>query len=252
MVRIMENYCDDESLNRVERLVGPDAIDRLKRTRVALFGVGGVGGWAAEALVRTGIGHLTIVDADKVCVSNINRQPMAATSTVGRPKVEVLAERLADIAPGADVKAVCARYTAETAAEYDFDDYDFVIDAIDSLADKALLILNATRSKATLVSSMGAALKMDPTRVKIDEFWKVKGCRLAAALRNRFKRTATFPGRKFKCVYSDEIVDNRGDAPDTSGAMTFGKVAVNGALVQITATFGMFLTSIVVNSIVKE
>lgn len=248
----MDNECFNESLNRVERLLGRDALNRIMSAKVILFGVGGVGGWTAEALVRTGVRNLTIVDADNVCVSNINRQPMAFTSSLGRAKVDVLAERLRDIAPEATITAICGRYAQETADDYDFNDYDFVVDAIDSLSDKALLIVRATASKATLVSSMGAALKTDPSRVKVADFKDVKGCRLAAALRNKFKRSGIYPRRKFKCVFSDEIFENKGGSDDTSGTMTFGKVAVNGALMQITATFGMFLASIIVNKLIKN
>lgn len=234
--------------HRVERLLGSDKTRRLADTRVIIFGIGGVGGWAAEALVRSGIGHLTMVDADRVAESNINRQPMATSSTVGQLKTDVMKRRLLDINPDADIVAVCARYDASTAADFDLASYDYIIDAIDSLADKALLILNATATRGPrFFSSMGAALKSDPTRVAVAEFWKVKGCSLAAALRRRFKRTGIMPRRKFKCVYSDELLPNLGPDEDHSGAMTFDKVAVNGALVQVTATFGMTLASLVIN-----
>ena len=243
----------EESFNRVERLAGSEAMKRLAAARVIIFGVGGVGGWAAEALVRSGIGSLTIVDADCVCTSNINRQPMALHSTIGKPKVEVLAARLLDINPSLDLSAIEGRYDASTADSFHLDSYDYVVDAIDSLADKALLILRATRSKTTLVASMGAALRIDPTRIAVAEFRNVKGCRLAAALRNRFKRCGEYPARKFKCVYTDEpAVTPPADIPaDNSGAMSFGKVAVNGALMQVTATFGMTLASLVINDIIR-
>lgn len=238
--------------NRVNRLVGPDAMDALRRARVIVFGVGGVGSWTAEALVRTGIGHITIVDADVVAESNINRQLMATTATVGQSKVLTLRSRLIEISPDTEVVAIERRYTASAAADFRLDEFDYVVDAIDSLADKALLIVNATASRARLVSSMGAAMKMDPTRVRVDEFWKVKGCPLAAALRRRFKRGEAAPRRKFRCVYSDELLSNLGDAADQSGAMTYGKVAVNGALCHITAIFGMTLAGLVVEDTVRK
>ncbi|MCM1336252.1 MAG: tRNA threonylcarbamoyladenosine dehydratase [Candidatus Amulumruptor caecigallinarius] len=232
--------------NRTLRLVGADTLRTFAGARVIIFGIGGVGSWTAEALARSGIGHLTLVDADFVALSNINRQLHALHSTVGCPKVEVARKRLLDINPEIDVVTRQERYDAETAQTFDLDCYDVVIDAIDSLVDKALLINNATRSRATLLSSMGAALKMDPDRVRVAEFWQVKGCRLAAALRQKFRRSGEFPARKFKCVYSDELLPNRHDeAPaDSSGAMTFGKVAVNGAMMHITALFGLRLAAL--------
>ena len=239
--------------HRVERLLGAEGLEQLAHARVIVFGVGGVGSWTAEALVRSGVGHLTIVDADVVAESNINRQLMALRSTVGLPKARLLAERFADINPACEVTAVVGRYTAETADSFDLEQYDVVIDAIDSLADKALLILRATAARhPVFFSSMGAACKMDPTRIRVDEFWKVKGCRLAAALRQRFKRQGVRPRRKFRCVYSDELLPNLGpDEPDTSGAMTYGKVACNGALAHITAIFGMTLAGLALQSLTK-
>lgn len=242
---------DNPIFNRTLRLVGADTLRRYAGARVIIFGVGGVGSWTAEALARSGIGHITLVDADCVALSNINRQLHALHSTLGRPKVEVARERLLDINPAIDVITRQERYDPSTAATFDLDSYDVVIDAIDSLADKAMLINRATRSRAILFSSMGAALKMDPDRVRVAEFWQVKGCRLAAALRHRFRRSGEFPARKFKCVYSDELLPNRADeAPaDTSGAMSFGKVAVNGAMMHITALFGLRLASLTLASL---
>lgn len=241
-----------DRFNRTELLLGQDAITRLKEARVIIFGVGGVGSWTAEALVRSGLGHLTIVDADIIAASNINRQLMALTSTVGRTKVEVLRQRLLDINPDAEIEAVCRRYSAETAEQFHLTDYDYVVDAIDSLSDKALLIVTATRLKVRLVSSMGAALKLDPTRIRVGEFRTVKGCRLAAALRRKFKQTGIWPSRKFLCVYSDELQPNRGARDDSSGAMTYSKVAINGALCHITAIFGMTLAALIIQPLSRQ
>lgn len=241
----------DQIFNRTLRLVGRRVLNSFGDARVVIFGVGGVGSWAAEALVRSGVTHLTIVDPDRVALSNINRQLPALMSTVGAAKVEVLGQRFLDINPVMNLRCVERSYNADTAADFDLGGYDYVIDAIDSLADKALLILNATRAGVRLYSSMGAALKMDPSRISVAEFWKVKGCPLAAALRNRFKRTGEFPARKFKCVYSDELLKNHDDVPDDeSGAMTFSKRQVNGAMVHITAIFGMTLASLVIRDII--
>lgn len=254
----------NDSFNRVALLTGTEAFGTLASRRVIIFGVGGVGSWTAETLVRSGIARLTIVDADTVAASNINRQLPATSSTVGRVKVEVMKQRLLDINPDAEIEAIHDFYNAETQSRYDLRDYDYVIDAIDSLADKALLILNATAAMAETAkssrpvhfySSMGAALKLDPSRIAVAEFWKVKGCPLAAALRRKFKKSGVFPTRKFRCVYSDELVANHADAvmlADRSGAMTYGKVAVNGAFMHITAVFGITLASLVIRDAIGK
>lgn len=258
--------------NRTERLVGPEAMNRLAETRVIIFGVGGVGSWCAESLVRSGIGQLTIVDSDRVCVTNVNRQLQATLQTVGMVKVDVLKERLLSINPQANITALQKIYTADTADSFDLDSFDYVIDAIDSLQDKALLILRACRSKAKLFSSMGAAMKLDPTRVQVAEFWKVRGCPLAAALRRRFKKQQTFPSRKFKCVFSEELLPNLGESTAydaTSGlcpnaATTPGdpallnhewdskKAQINGTLAHITGIFGFTLAGLVMKDILEK
>lgn len=244
---------DSMALNRVERLLGTVVLDKIEKVNVIIFGVGGVGSWTAEALVRSGVKHLTIVDADNVATSNINRQLMALYSTVGMPKVNVLKSRLLDIAPDAHITAIVRLYNAESANEFILDEYDYVIDAIDSLSDKALLILNATAARTRLFSSMGAALKLDPTKIQVAEFWKVQGCPLAAALRNKFKRNGQLPRRKFKCVFSPELLKNAENTPeDQSGAMSFNKVRINGALCHITGTFGFMLAALVIEDIYKS
>ena len=220
---------------RAEQLLGTDAMKRIGAQRVIIFGVGGVGSWCAEALVRTGVQHLTLVDFDRVDVTNINRQLMATHQTVGQVKVEALRERLLTINPEAEIIALCKLFDEESAPSFALDSYDFIIDAIDSLKDKALLIELACQTKAKFFSSMGAALKLDPTRVQVAEFWKVKGDPLARALRNRFKKQQRFPKRKFKCVFSDEPAQQVGE--------------VKGSLVQITAVFGMTLASLVIQEI---
>ena len=196
--------------NRAQLLLGSDAMERLNSIKVIIFGVGGVGSWCAESLVRSGISHLTVVDSDRVCITNINRQLMATVKTVGQVKVEALKERLLTINPMAEIDARQQIFSEETADSFCLDSYDYIIDAIDSLKDKRLLIEMACNTKAVFFSSMGAALKMDPTRIKVAEFWKVEGCPLARALRQRFKRLKRKPARKFLCVYSDELLENKG------------------------------------------
>lgn len=233
-------HTDSEYFGRTAMVAGDEMMEDLGALRVMVFGVGGVGSWCVEALARTGVGHITIVDPDCVAPSNINRQMPALTSTVGRPKVEVIAERIRDINPAACVTALQDRYTPETAAEFHIGDYDYVIDAIDSLGDKADLILRctdpATAPLRGFFSSMGAARKLDPSKISVAEFWKVDGCPLARALRTRFRRSGIFPRRKFKCVYSPETVPHRAEGPQ----------GVNGTFAHATAIFGLTLASLVV------
>ena len=235
---------EKEIFRRAELLLGDEAMSRIAEKRVIIFGVGGVGSWCAESLVRSGIRKLTIVDSDCVSVTNINRQLMATTKTVGQVKVDALKERLLTINPSAEITALQQVFNAETASQFSLEEYDYIIDAIDSLKDKALLILLACQTKAKLFSSMGAALKLDPTRIKTAEFWKVTGDPLARALRNRFKRDKQFPKRKFQCVFSDELLENKMPIdPDDKG---------NGSIVHITAIFGMMLAGLVIQDATKS
>lgn len=225
-------------------------MEHMAAANVIIFGVGGVGSWCAECLVRSGIRRLTIVDSDRVCATNINRQLMATTLTVGRPKVEVLRQRLLDINPDAEVTALEQVYSEETCSSFRLDDYDYVIDAIDSLKDKALLVLEACKSRATLFSSMGAALKLDATRIRVSDFRKVEGDPLARALRRKFKSWQQFPERRFLCVWSDEQLSNQGH-PDSDGEVPsmFNKPQVNGTVAHVTAVFGCMLAGLVVSAV---
>ena len=252
----------NEIFSRQELLLGTEAMEHIASVSVIIFGVGGVGSWCAESLVRSGVRHLTIVDSDTVCITNVNRQLMATTSTVGQVKVDVMKRRLLDINPEAEIEAICGVYSEETADQYDLDSYDYVIDAIDSLRDKACLILRATQSTATFFSSMGAALKMEPTKIDVAEFWKVKGCPLAAALRRKFKHAKTFPSRKFRCVYSEELLSNQGDETATAECATNGadaayhagstiKARVNGTIAHTTAIFGFMLAGLALQDMVS-
>ena len=172
--------------NRTELLLGKETTHSIANKRVILFGVGGVGSWCAESLIRSGIHHLTIVDSDCVCATNINRQLMATIETIGQPKVEVLKKRLLSINPNAEINALQQVYCADTADSFHIETYDYILDAIDSLDNNVLLIRRACETSATFFASMGAAMKMDPLKIDIAEFWKVKGCPLAKALRNTY------------------------------------------------------------------
>ena len=243
---------DSAIFRRSELLLGEEAMERIARKRVIIFGVGGVGSWCAESLVRSGIRQLTIVDSDRVCITNINRQLMATTKTVGQVKVEALKERLLSINPFADIIALQKIFIQETAEEFALDSYDYIIDAIDSLKDKAALILLACKTKATLFSSMGAALKLDPTRIKVTEFWKVEGDPLARAIRKKFKHYGQYPEKKFQVVYSDELLENRGcPADEGEEPSQFNKPQTNGTLAHITAIFGFMLAGLVIQDATK-
>ena len=267
---IKEMNTNEGIFQREELLLGTGAMERLDGTRVIIFGVGGVGSWCAESLVRSGIGHLTIVDSDLVCPSNINRQLMATTATVGRAKVDVLRERLLEINPGAEVEAICRRFSEETSASFSLEKFDYIIDAIDSLKDKAQLILEACSTQAVFFSSMGAALKMDPSRIRVVEFYDVKGDPLARALRKKLKKMGQTPAKRFLCVCSDELLENKGELPcpasddDRTGAGhasteataeasgTETKRQVNGTIAHITAIFGFTLAGLVVQDIISR
>ena len=262
---------EQQIFHRSRLLMGDAPLQRLHNIRVILFGVGGVGSWCAESLVRSGVKHLTIVDSDRVNISNVNRQLMATTETVGRVKVDTLKERLLAINPEAEIIAIQDIYNAENAASFQLNEYDVIIDAIDSLAEKAHLLLTASRTNALLFSSMGAALKMDPTRIQVAEFMKVRGCPLGRALRKKFKHQKVHPAKKFLCVYSDEVLPNLGEAAVDGYEPTIAentatqegredllshnwndrKAQINGTTAHITAMFGFMLAGLIVQHFYK-
>lgn len=188
---------EEEIFQRTGRLIGAEGLQRLQTASAIIFGVGGVGSWCAESLVRSGVRRLTMVDPDTVQASNINRQLPATVLTLGRPKVDVLRERLQSINPSALITALPEAYSPDNAAGFRLSDYDYVIDAIDSLEAKAHLLRTAADAGARVFASMGAALKMDPQKIRVAEFWKVRGCPLAAALRRKFKKQHLFPAVRY-------------------------------------------------------
>lgn len=263
---------EQQIFHRSRLLMGDAPLQRLHDIRVILFGVGGVGSWCTESLVRSGVKHLTIVDSDRVNISNVNRQLMATTQTVGQVKVEVLKERLLSINPEAEITAIQDIYNAENSESFRLNEYDVIIDAIDSLAEKAHLLLTASRTDALLYSSMGAALKMDPTRIQVAEFMKVRGCPLGRALRKKMKHQKVRPAKKFLCVYSDEVLPNLGEAdvdgyePTIAESTTTQegredllshnwnerKAQINGTMSHITAMFGFMLAGLIVQHFYKS
>ena len=192
----MEEFC------RTERLLGAAAVEKLLQSRVAVFGIGGVGGHAAEALVRSGIGALDIVDDDEVALSNINRQIIALHSTVGMPKTEAAAERFLDINPNLRLKKFQLRLSEETAGEFDFSAYDYVIDAIDDVRAKVLLAVKCKEIGTPLISSMGAGNKVDPTKFQVADIYKTSVCPLARVMRRELKQRGI---EHLKVVFSTEL-----------------------------------------------
>ena len=242
----------NEFFSRSEALLGEAAMKRLADARVLVVGVGGVGSWCAEALMRTGVGHITLVDDDAVAESNVNRQCPATAKTIGRPKVEAMAERLKEINPGCEVEAICARYPCSLFPI----PCSLIVDAIDSVDCKAELILGATEAGVPLVSSMGAALRLDPTKVKVTRFEKVEGDGLARALRQRFKKLERFPKAKFTCVWSVEQPILNTETPrhreGTENSASLCLCVKNkGSLMPVTATFGMCLASEAIRILTK-
>jgi tRNA threonylcarbamoyladenosine dehydratase len=255
---------------RTELLFGKDKMSQLSKKKVIIFGIGGVGSWCAESLIRTGIKNLTIVDSDRVCVTNINRQLHATTLTVGEVKTDALKKRLLEINPSAQITALQKIYSEETSHLFDLNAYDYIIDAIDSIGSKTHLIREATRTKAVLISSMGASLKVDPTRIRVAEFWKVQGCPLGSRVR-KMMRQGELPAKEFLCVYSDEVLQNKGtgatcgtnqcmcpkskngpgDPELADHEWCSLKAVINGTTAHITAIFGFTIAGLLIQSIYK-
>ncbi len=187
--------------SRTELLLGKEAMDKLSRARVAVFGIGGVGGNACEALVRSGVGAFDLIDDDQVCLTNINRQIIATRKTVGQDKVEVMKERILSINPKADVRTYKTFFLPENADSFPFEEYDYVIDAVDTVTAKLELVMRATEKGVPIISSMGAGNKLDGSQFKVADIYKTKVCPLAKVMRRELKKRGV---KKLKVVYSEE------------------------------------------------
>ncbi|TAL37059.1 MAG: tRNA threonylcarbamoyladenosine dehydratase [Spirochaetes bacterium] len=252
-------------LHRSELVLGPEAMARVTGARVAVFGVGGVGSWCAEALARTGIRAITIVDSDIICPTNINRQSQATALNLGKSKVEEMRDRLLAINPDANITARHIAYGESTSGEFDLASFDYVIDAIDSLTNKILLLENCLAAGVTVYSSMGAGARSDASKIRTELITNTKNCPLARRVRKMLRdRTLT---TDIVCVYSDELpvppavetmcgsgecacVHDRASFCETNDAGAVDwcgmKKQVNGALVHITAIFGLMLAGLVI------
>ncbi|MGN0412881.1 MAG: ThiF family adenylyltransferase [Lachnospiraceae bacterium] len=191
----------EERFSRTELLLGKEGVESLSKKKVAVFGIGGVGGYVVEALVRSGITRFDLVDSDTVCLSNLNRQIIATTKTIGRYKTEVMKERILDINPDAEVNARNCFYLPETAEEFDFTEYDYVVDAVDTVTAKIDIIMSAQKAGVPVISAMGAGNKLDPTMFEVADIYHTEMCPLAKVMRHELKKRGI---KKCKVVYSRE------------------------------------------------
>jgi tRNA threonylcarbamoyladenosine dehydratase len=258
-------------IHRSEMVLGKEIMDAISSVSVIIFGVGGVGSWCAESLVRTGVKNITIVDSDIICPTNINRQAQATSINIGKSKVDEMKVRLIAINKDANITALHAAYDEKSHDSFNLSSYDYVIDAIDSLKNKILLLEMCVQSNITVYSSMGAGARSDPTRIKIDMISKTSNCPLARRVRKLLREkniTSDIP-----CVYSDELPvspaietlcgtgecvcvhdresfcsENEAESIDWCGM----KKQVNGALVHVTAVFGFMLAGMVIRDIMNK
>lgn len=240
-----------DQFSRSELLLGEKAINKLKSSTVAVFGVGGVGGYVVEALARVGVGHLVIIDNDQVSLTNINRQIIATNSTIGRDKVEVMRERVLDINPSADVDARKCFFLPDNADEFDFTKYDYVVDAVDTVTAKLMIIMKAKEAGAPVISSMGTGNKLDPTRFEVTDIYKTSVCPLAKVMRYECKKRGI---KKLKVVYSKEtpIKSDMADESESSEKEKIpdGKRAIPGSVSFVPSVAGLIIASEVVKDLV--
>ena len=232
--------------SRTEMLLGSESIEKLRRSAVAVFGLGGVGSYAAEALARGGIGRLALIDSDVVSVTNINRQLVATHKTVGRYKAEVMRERILEINPETEVETYLCFYAAETAGEIDLSRYSYVVDAIDTVTSKLLLIENAYAKNVPVISCMGAGNKLDPTRFEVADIYGTSVCPLAKVMRKELRARGI---GKLKVVYSREPV-MEGIAARDAGAENPGKRSIPGSVSFVPPVAGMILAGEVIKDLI--
>ena len=235
----------DHRFLREEMLLGSEAMERLQCSRVAVVGLGGVGSWCAEALARSGVGTLTVMDEDTVSVTNINRQSVALSSTVGMAKAEVMTTRIRDIAPDCVVRPIVGRYEAETRENFFSSDYDYIVDAIDLVACKVDLICTAKERGIPIVSALGTGNKLDASLLRLCDISKTEGCPLARVVRKELRARGI---NHHAVVFSPE----EGVKPEQREAPPPGRRSVPGSLVWVPATAGMLLCQHVVTELIKK
>ena len=232
--------------SRTELLLGADGMEKLKRARVAVFGIGGVGGYAVEALARAGIGALDLIDNDVISLTNINRQIIALHSTVGLPKTDVMAARVRDINPECEVRTYQTFYGPDTAEQFDFTQYDYIIDAIDTVTGKLALAVNAQKANTPIISSMGTGNKLDPTAFTVTDIYKTSFCPLARIMRKELRKRGI---ERLKVVYSEE------EALTPEGVteeLPQGRRSIPGSVSFVPSAAGLILAGEVIKDIVNR
>lgn len=242
--------------SRTRLLLGNEGLEKLRAATVAVFGIGGVGGYAVEALARSGVGKLTLVDSDRVALSNLNRQLIATLQTVGQYKVDAMRERLLQINPALQIEARKCFYLPETADEFDFTQYDYIIDAVDTLTAKLAIVQRAQTCGVRVISCMGAGNKLDPTRLKVADIYETSVCPLARVMRRECRKRGI---RRLKVVYSTEDAIAPAEAAsdavpgkDASGVRPSApRRATPGSIAFVPAVAGMLLASEVVHDLLS-
>lgn len=238
-----------ERFDRTKRLLGADAMEKLKNSKVAVFGIGGVGGHAADALVRSGVGEIDIIDSDEVALSNINRQLIATSKSVGQKKVEVMQAHLLEINPEVRVNAHCCFFLPETKDQFDFTEYDYVIDAVDTVTAKIALVEACQEADVPIISSMGAGNKLDPTAFEVADIYKTSVCPLAKVMRRELKKRNI---KHLKVVYSkEEPLDPIEDEAFESDEKRTRR-AIPGSIAFVPSVAGLILAGEVVKDLVKK
>ena len=245
----------EHSFSRTEILIGTENLQKLKESKIAIFGIGGVGSFTAEALARTGVGNLVLIDGDVICLSNLNRQIHANHKTLGQAKVLAMKERILDINPEAQVETYQMLYTSQTAADLLREDYDYVVDAIDMVSAKIDLITRCTKKGIKIISSMGAGNKLDPTKFQVSDLFKTSVCPLARVMRKELKARGV---NKLKVVYSTEPpikplqLDTNKDCPSSQEASLIKKRQTPGSMSFVPPVAGLIIAAEVVNDIIHN
>lgn len=233
------------AFSRTERLVGSEALDILKTSRVAVFGIGGVGGYTVEALARSGVGSFLLVDNDTVSLTNLNRQIIATTETLGKDKVDVMKERIVSINPDAQVEIRKCFYLPETADSFDLSQFDYVVDAVDTVTAKIDLIVRANQLGVPVISAMGAGNKLDPTRFEVTDIYKTSVCPLAKVMRRELKKRHI---KKCKVVYSKE----QPVKPVTDIDEQSSKKSIPGSIAFVPSVAGLIIAGEVIKDLIKR
>lgn len=239
-----------DEFSRTRRLIGQDAMDRLKNARVAVFGIGGVGGYVAEALARSGVGKMVLIDNDTVSLTNLNRQIIALHSTIGRYKTEVMRERILDINPDAEVEIHNCFFLPENADEFDFCDYDYVVDAVDTVTAKIEIIIRSKAAGVPVISAMGAGNKLDAAKFEVTDIYKTTVCPLAKVMRKELRARGI---DSLKVLYSTEQTIKPLESTDEEPAETMGnRRSVPGSISYVPSVAGMLLAGEVIRDIFSQ